>query len=69
MDQIEEISPDLVQCKGEQCIQIRYNDGIRESRAILTNSVSFYNTILNTIFKTIKFDEKNKKIYKHNFKY
>ncbi|KAL5288004.1 ADRBK2 family protein [Megaselia abdita] len=38
MDQIEEISPDLVQCKGEQCIQIRYNEGIRESRAILTNS-------------------------------
>lgn len=40
MDQIEEISPDYVQFKNEQCIQIRFRDGIRDGKIILTNSVS-----------------------------
>lgn len=36
MDQIEEVSPDYVHFKNEQCIQIR----IREGRVVLTNPVS-----------------------------
>ena len=39
MDQIEEISSDFIQFKNEQCIQIRFKDGIRDGRIILTNSV------------------------------
>lgn len=39
MDQIEDISSDFVHYKGEQCIQIRVNDGSRDGRIILTNSV------------------------------
>lgn len=35
MDQIEEVSPDFVQFKNEQCIQVRF----REGRVVLTNSV------------------------------
>lgn len=42
MDQMEEVSQDFVQFKNEQCIQIRFRDGIRDGRIILTNSVSFY---------------------------
>lgn len=42
MDQIEEVSPDFVQYKNEQCIQIRFRDGIRDGRVILTNTVSIY---------------------------
>lgn len=40
MDQIEEVSPDFVQYKNEQCIQIRFRDGIRDGRIVLTNPVS-----------------------------
>lgn len=40
MDQIEEVSPDFVPYKNEQCIQIRFRDGIRDGRIILTNPVS-----------------------------
>lgn len=40
MDQIEEVSADFVQYKNEQCIQIRFRDGIRDGRIILTNPVS-----------------------------
>lgn len=40
MDQIEEVSPEFVQYKNEQCIQIRFRDGIRDGRAVLTNTVS-----------------------------
>lgn len=40
MDQIEEVSPEFMQYKNEQCIQIRFRDGIRDGRAILTNPVS-----------------------------
>lgn len=40
MDQIEEVSPDYVQYKNEQCIQIRHKDGIRDARIVLTNPVS-----------------------------
>lgn len=40
MDQIEEVSPDFVQYKNEQCIQIRFRDGIRDGRVVLTNPVS-----------------------------
>lgn len=40
MDQIEDISSDFIHYKGEQCIQIRVNDGSRDGRIILTNSVS-----------------------------
>lgn len=36
MDQIEEVSPDFVPFKNEQCIQVRF----REGRVILTNSVN-----------------------------
>lgn len=42
MDQIEEVSPDFVQYKNEQCIQIRFRDGIRDGRVVLTNTVSIY---------------------------
>lgn len=38
MDQIEEVSPDYVHFKNEQCIQIR----IREGRVVLTNPVRYY---------------------------
>ncbi|XP_018788744.1 PREDICTED: G protein-coupled receptor kinase 1 [Bactrocera latifrons] len=38
MDQIEDISSDFIHYKGEQCIQIRVNDGSRDGRIILTNS-------------------------------
>ncbi|XP_031639117.1 G protein-coupled receptor kinase 1-like [Contarinia nasturtii] len=37
MDQIEEVSPEFVQYKNEQCIQIRFRDGIRDGRVVLTN--------------------------------
>uniref|UniRef100_A0A6B2EBJ6 G protein-coupled receptor kinase n=1 Tax=Phlebotomus kandelakii TaxID=1109342 RepID=A0A6B2EBJ6_9DIPT len=37
MDQIEEVSSDYVQYKNEQCIQIRFRDGIRDGRIVLTN--------------------------------
>lgn len=40
MDQIEEVSPEFVQYKNEQCIQIRFRDGIRDGRVVLTNTVS-----------------------------
>ncbi|GBP11655.1 Beta-adrenergic receptor kinase 1 [Eumeta japonica] len=40
MDQIEDISSDFVVYKIEQCIQIRVNDGTRDGRILLTNSVS-----------------------------
>lgn len=43
MDQIEEVSPDFVPFKNEQCIQIRFRDGIRDGRVVLTNPVSFQN--------------------------
>lgn len=36
MDQIEEIAPDYIQFKNEQCIQIKFRDGIRDGRLILT---------------------------------
>jgi beta-adrenergic-receptor kinase len=39
MDQIEEIPQDFVQFKNEQCIQIRFRDGLRDNRVILTNPV------------------------------
>lgn len=45
MDQIEEVSPDFVQYKNEQCIQIRFRDGIRDGRVVLTNPVIFINTL------------------------
>lgn len=48
MDQIEDISSDFVPYKGEQCIQIRVNDGSRDGRILLTNSVS------NCYFKKVK---------------
>lgn len=40
MDQIEEVAPDFVHFKNEQCIQIRFRDGIREGKLILTMAVS-----------------------------
>ena len=40
MDQIEEVSPDFVQFKNEQCVQVRFRDGIRDGKLILTNSVT-----------------------------
>lgn len=36
MDQIEEVSPDLVQVKNEDCIVVR----LREGKVVLTNPVS-----------------------------
>lgn len=42
MDQVEEISSDFIQYKGEQSIQIRVNDGSRDGRIILTNPVNNY---------------------------
>lgn len=36
MDQIEEVAPDYVQFKNEQCIQVRFRDGIRDGKLILT---------------------------------
>lgn len=46
MDQIEEVSPEFVQYKNEQCIQIRFRDGIRDGRCVLTNAVSILLNIL-----------------------
>lgn len=46
MDQIEEVSPEFVQYKNEQCIQIRFRDGIRDGRAVLTNAVRLLINIL-----------------------
>lgn len=46
MDQIEEVSPEFVQYKNEQCIQIRFRDGIRDGRAVLTNTVSIFDRSL-----------------------
>lgn len=46
MDQIEEVSPEFVQYKNEQCIQIRFRDGIRDGRCVLTNAVSIFLNIL-----------------------
>lgn len=40
MDQIEEVVQDFVQFKNEQCIQIRFRDGIRDGKLILTMVVS-----------------------------
>lgn len=37
MDQIDEISPDLVPYKNEQCIQLK----LRDNKVILTNQVNF----------------------------
>lgn len=39
MDQVEDISSDYILHKNENCIQIRINDGSRDGRIILTNSV------------------------------
>lgn len=36
MDQVEEVSPELVQVKNEQCIVVR----LREGKVVLTNPVS-----------------------------
>uniref|UniRef100_A0A182R2B2 G protein-coupled receptor kinase n=1 Tax=Anopheles funestus TaxID=62324 RepID=A0A182R2B2_ANOFN len=35
MDQIEEVSPDFVQFKNEQCVQIRFRDAHKESQELL----------------------------------
>lgn len=49
MDQIEDISSEFVAYKSEQCIQIRVNDGTRDGRILLTNSVSkAINSLLST---------------------
>lgn len=42
LDQVEDISSDFIQYKNEQCIQIRVNDGSRDGRIVLTNSVSAF---------------------------
>lgn len=42
LDQVEDISSDFIQYKNEQCIQIRVNDGSRDGRIVLTNSVSYF---------------------------
>jgi len=39
MDQVEDVSSDFIVHKNENCIQIRINDGSRDGRIILTNSV------------------------------
>lgn len=46
LDQVEDISSDFIQYKNEQCIQIRVNDGSRDGRIVLTNSVSVFKTNL-----------------------
>lgn len=50
MDQIEEVSPEFVQYKNEQSIQIRFRDGIRDGRVVLTISVSGFWFTLATVF-------------------
>jgi hypothetical protein len=40
MDQVDEIPQDFVQFKNEQCIQIRFREGLRDNRVVLTNPVS-----------------------------
>lgn len=44
MDQIEDVPQDMVQYKNEQCITIRFKDGIRDGRLVLTNPVNFIKT-------------------------
>lgn len=41
MDQIEEVPAEFTQYKNEQCIQIKFREGVRTGNVILTNSVSF----------------------------
>lgn len=45
MDQVEEVSPDLVTVKGEQCINIK----TRDAKIVLTNSVNIL-TIVRFVF-------------------
>lgn len=40
MDQIEDVPQDMMQYKNEQCITIRFKDGIRDGRLVLTNPVN-----------------------------
>lgn len=42
MDQVEEVSPELVQVKNEQCIVVRMRDG----KIVLTNPVSIFFVII-----------------------
>lgn len=46
MDQIEDVPQDMVQYKNEQCITIRFKDGIRDGRLVLTNPVNLTKNIL-----------------------
>lgn len=63
MDQIEEVSPDLVQVKNENCIVVRLRDG----KIVLTNPVSIwrnwnlikYFTFLLSSLGTLKLSTKN----------
>lgn len=63
MDQIEEVSPEFVQYKNEQCIQIRFRDGIRDGRVVLTNPVSS----LREIFRQMLFCRVYFRKYVHIF--
>lgn len=47
LDQVLEVSPELVIVKNEQCIVLRMKDG-KDGKLVLTNSVSFY-LILNKV--------------------
>lgn len=40
LDQVLEVSPELVIVKNEQCIVLRMKDG-KDGKLVLTNSVSF----------------------------
>ncbi len=42
MDQVDDVANDLQMIKGENCIVVRLKDGHKESKVILTNSVSVF---------------------------
>lgn len=48
LDQVLEVSPELVIVKNEQCIVLRMKDG-KDGKLVLTNSVSFDFMLLNYI--------------------
>lgn len=46
MDQIDDVAAELQPIKGEQCIQVKLKDGLKETKLILTIAVSLINPSL-----------------------
>ena len=51
MDQIDDVNNEMITVKGESCIVVKLKEGLKESKLILTNHVSYtqHNTSI-TIF-------------------